>query len=99
MSHNHGRKNAMTKAIAHNFHVPLPDTTYQRLKIAAKRQKRPATQVVKQAIDYWLDEQERLILHEQIAEYAAHTAGNADDLDETLEAAAMEHLTISEKKR
>jgi predicted DNA-binding protein len=89
----------MTKAIAHNFHVPLPDSTYQRLKVAAKRQKRPATQVVKQAIDYWLDEQERLILHEQIAEYATHTAGSADDLDETLETAALENLTISEKKR
>ena len=92
-------KGAMKKAIAHNFHVPLPDTTYRRLKVAAKRQKRPATQVVKQAIDYWLDEQERLILHEQIAEYAAHTAGNADDLDEALEAAALEHLTMSVKKR
>ena len=33
-------------------------------------------------LQYWLDEQEKLMLHEEIAHYAAEAAGTADDLDE-----------------
>jgi predicted DNA-binding protein len=75
-----------------NFHVPLPDNTYSRLKSQAQRQHKPATQLVKQAVEYWLDEQERLALHEEIADYAAATAGTGDDLDESLEAAGIDIL-------
>lgn len=77
---------------AHNFHVPLPGPVYRRLKATAARQRRPATQLVKQAVEYWLDEQERLAVHEEIAEYAAAVAGSANDFDPVLEAAAVEFL-------
>ena len=81
---------------AHNFHVPLPTDVYDRLKSEAERQHKPATQLVKQAVEYWLGEQERLALHEEIALYAAETAGTCDDLDEPLEAAAVDYLNDSE---
>lgn len=79
-----------------NFHVPLPTGIYRRLKSEAERQRKPATQLVKQAVEYWLEEQEKLMLHEEIARYAAETAGTVDDLDERLEMASLEHLSDSE---
>jgi hypothetical protein len=39
----------------------------------------------------------RLKLHEDIATYAVESAGSADDLDETCETAALEHLRNTEK--
>jgi predicted DNA-binding protein len=85
--------------ISHNFHLPLPEPVYQRLKTAAKKQHKPATQLAKQALEQWLDEQERLTVHEEIASYAAAMAGTTDDLDGTLEDAALEHLESTESER
>ena len=79
-----------------NFHVPLSETIYSRLRDLAQRQHRPATQLAKQAVEYWLEEQERLAVHEEIAAYAAQNAGSDDDLDEELEAATLEHLDDTE---
>ena len=86
----------MKAATQHNFHVPLPASVYQRLRSEAERQHKPATQLVKQAVEYWLAEQEKLALHEEIARYALETAGTADDLDEPLEAVGIEHLNDQE---
>lgn len=81
-----------TVAATRNFHVPLPEQVYTRLRDLAQRQHRPATQLAKQAVEYWLEEQERLAVHEEIAVYAAQQAGSSDDLDEELLAATLEHL-------
>jgi len=86
----------MKTAAAHNFHVPLPAGVYNRLRSEAERQHKPATQLVKQVVEYWLEEQEKLALHEEIASYAAEVAGASDDLDELMEAASLEHLSNSE---
>ena len=94
MSYNHGMKTDIKSP--HNFHLPLPEPVYQRLKSAAKKQHKPATQLAKQALEQWLDEQERLTVHEEIAAYAASVAGTAFDLDEAFEAASLEHLAESE---
>lgn len=88
----------MKSAAAHNFHVPLPAVVYSRLRSEAERQHKPATQLVKQAVEYWLAEQEKLALHEEIARYAAETAGSCDDLDEQLEVAGVEYLDNSGKQ-
>jgi len=88
----------MKTAAAHNFHVPLPSGVYSRLRSEAERQHKPATQLVKQAVEYWLEEQEKLALHEEIARYATEIAGTRDDLDEQLEGAGVEHLNNSEKQ-
>ena len=88
----------MKTAAAHNFHVPLPTAVYSRLRSEAERQHKPATQLVKQAVEYWLEEQEKLSLHEEIARYAAEMAGTCDDLDEQLGDAGVELLNNSEKQ-
>ena len=86
----------MKTAATHNFHVPLPEPVYTRLRELAQRQHRPATQLAKQAVEYWLEEQERLAVHEEIAAYATQQAGSVDDLDEELESASLEHFDDSE---
>jgi len=73
-----------------NFHVPLPDPLYRRLRDAAKRTSQPATTLARYAIDHWLRQQQRSMVREAIATYAAAVAGTRDDLDEALESAALE---------
>lgn len=87
----------MKAATTHNFHIPLPEQLYTRLREVAKRRHRPATQMAKQAVEYWLEEQEKLALHEEIAGYAAHAAGSFEDLDSQLEEASLEHLDDREQ--
>ena len=80
-----------------NFHVPLPDETYDHLRAAAERSKVPATAIAREAIDWWLREQERKARHAAIASYAAEMAGTPLDFDAEMEAAASEHLIRSGK--
>jgi len=75
-----------------NFHVPLPDATYDHLRAAAKRSKVPATALAREAIEFWLRQQLRKARHDAIAGYAADMAGTPLDLDEELENAGVEHL-------
>lgn len=83
-----------------NFHLPLPDDTYEHLRAAAERSKVPATAIAREAIDFWLQQQLRKARHDAIAAYAAQTAGTDLDLDAKLEAAGIEHLltTVRESK-
>ena len=81
-----------------NFHLPLPDDTYEHLKAAAARSKVPATTLAREAIDFWLRQQLRQARHDAIAAYAAEAAGTVFDLDAELEAAGIEHLTGMHRK-
>ena len=80
-----------------NFHVPLPDETYDRLRIAAERSKVPATNLAREAIEFWLRQQSRKARHNEIAAFAAEAAGTSLDLDDELEAAGIEHLVTTSK--
>ena len=80
-----------------NFHVPLPDETYDHLRAAAERSKVPATALAREAIDFWLRQQFRKARREAITAYAAEAAGTALDLDADLEAAGVEHLISTGK--
>jgi hypothetical protein len=80
-----------------NFHVPLPDATYNRLRDAAERSGIPATTLAREAIDLWLRQQQRKVRHEAIAAFAAEFAGTSLDLDRDLEAAGVEHLLKTAK--
>ncbi len=75
-----------------NFHLPLPDDTYEHLRSAAERAKVPATAIAREAIDFWLRQQLRKERHDAIAAYAAEMAGTSLDLDASLEAAGIDHL-------
>ena len=75
-----------------NFHVPLPADVYAKLREAAERHRRPATELAREAIAAWLEQRRRETLHRTIAEYAEQCAGTEADLDRGLEAAGVEHL-------
>ena len=75
-----------------NFHLPLPDETYDRLKIAAERCNVPATVLAREAIDFWLRQQLRKARHDAISAFAAEAAGTPLDLDDELETAGVEQL-------
>jgi predicted DNA-binding protein len=82
----------------HNFHVPLPDELYKRLREEAERSDQPATVLARDAIETWLRDREKLALHDAIAEYATRHGGTAVDIDEELEEASVEHLVAEEEK-
>jgi hypothetical protein len=73
-----------------NFHLPLPEPTYRRLRDAAERTNQPATTLARYAIEAWLRQHRRAMVREDIARFAAETAGSREDLDEALEAASLE---------
>jgi len=79
----------MGKALR-NFHLPPPEPLYRRLRDAAERINQPATTVARHAIETWLRQHRKAMVREAIAVYAANVAGTRDDLDETLESAAIE---------
>ncbi len=80
-----------------NFHVPLPEETYNHLRAEAERAHVPATALAREAIDAWLQQQMRKARHEAIAAYAAEMAGTNLDLDAGLEATGIEHLVKTGK--
>jgi len=88
-------KRAM-KGKPRNFHVPLPDDLYGRLKEESRRREVPATQMVREAIEVWLDEAEREALRREISAYAREMAGTEADLDDELQEAGLEHLDDEE---
>jgi predicted transcriptional regulator len=77
-----------------NFHLPLPEPLYRRLRDVADRANRPATAVARHAIESWLRQQRRAAVREAIAAYAAGAAGSRDDLDPDLETASLEVLRL-----
>jgi hypothetical protein len=95
MSFHHGKLCGI--AALRNFHLPLPEPTYRRLREAAELARQPATVVARYAIEAWLRDRRRAAVHEAIAEYAIKMAGTGADLDPELEAASLE--TWGKRKR
>ncbi|MBI4606514.1 MAG: hypothetical protein HY721_31500 [Planctomycetes bacterium] len=73
-----------------NFHLPLPDGLYSELRAEAKRSKRPATELARQGIAFWLKQRKKVRLDEELARYVAAHAGTEADLDAAFEAAGIE---------
>jgi hypothetical protein len=82
-----------------NFHLPLPEPTYTRLRAEAERAHVPATALAREAIDSWLKSQVRKARHDAIAAYATKMAGTDLDLDCELESAGISHLVKASRKR
>jgi hypothetical protein len=72
-----------------NFHVPLPESLYKRLKKEADERSIPATQLARKAIESWLKAKERIRVAEDIQAYAVAAAGTEADLDPEMESAAL----------
>ncbi len=75
-----------------NFHLPLPEHTYDELRAEAERVQRPATTVAREAISVWLRVRKKVTTRKAVMEYAADMAGTSFDLDPSLESAAIEEL-------
>jgi len=96
MPSRYGMIHGMAKSLR-NFHLPLPEPLYQRLRDAADLTNQPATTVARYAIETWLRQHRKAVVREAIAAYAASVAGTRDDLDEALESAALEALKETRK--
>lgn len=81
-----------------NFHVPLPEDLYRRLRKEAARLGLPATELAREAIRAALKQRQRDALREAITRYARESAGTRDDLDANLESAAIEHLLARSRR-
>lgn len=79
-----------------NFHLPLPEQTYDELRTEAERLRVPATSLARQALQEWLRAKKKLATRQAIAAYASEMAGTELDLDPRLEATALEFLLESE---
>ena len=82
-----------------NFHLPLPEETYIRLRAESERTRLPATTLAREAIDAWLRLQSRLARHAAITAFAEEAAGTSLDLDADLESAGIERLLQADKGR
>jgi len=82
-----------------NFHIPLSDETYSALRKAAEETNIPATQIARDALDYWLKEQKKGSVQREIAQYAKSFAKTKFDLDDDLEEAGIQHLLSSGRKK
>jgi predicted transcriptional regulator len=87
----------MKRATLGNFHVPLPEKLYRRVREEADRSKLPATEMAGDAIENRLEQRRKAALHEAIAAYAGRHAGTPVDLDEALEAASIDFLRTLEE--
>jgi len=81
-----------------NFHLPLPDGTYEELRAEAERAQLPATAIAREAISDWLRARKKMERRKAIMAYAASMAGTAFDLDSVLESAGIEELLRSSRE-
>jgi hypothetical protein len=82
-----------------NFHVPLPEDVYLRLRKEAARSSIPATELAREAIRAALKSRQRDALRDSISRYALQVAGTTDDLDEALESASVDDLLARGARR
>ena len=81
-----------------NFHLPLPERTYDELRAEAERAQLPATTVAREAISSWLRARKKTARRQAVMEYATRMAGTRFDLDPILEAAAIEELIRTDQE-
>lgn len=82
----------MEHPLSRNFHIPLPDELYQALRLEAEKRRRPATVLVREVLEGWIERLRAEALHSEITSYAAKRAGSSVDIDGELEAAGIESL-------
>jgi hypothetical protein len=80
------------KAATKNFHLPLAPSVYRALHLEASRQKRPASQVARDAIVWSLAEARRRRIDSELKRYVEENAGSAADRDPILEALSRDVL-------
>jgi predicted transcriptional regulator len=75
--------------IMRTFHLPLPPELHDALKAEASASQRPATELVRQALESWLLARRKQRLAAELQAYAEAMAGTELDLDPELEQAGI----------
>ncbi len=78
------------------FHLPLPPPLHDELRAEAQAASRPATEIVREALERWLAQRRRERLAEEIRAYAEAVGGSVQDLDPALEEAGLATLRSAE---
>ena len=78
------------------FHLPLPEELHEALRQEATAERRPATEVVRDALVRWIHERRHLRVADEIERFAIAEAGSGLDLDPDLEDVGIEHLLAGE---
>lgn len=74
------------------FHLPLPDDLHDELRREATADRRPATELARDALTGWLQARRRERVADEIRRFALAEAGSDLDLDADLERAGVDHL-------
>lgn len=80
------------------FHLPLPDDLHDALRREATADRRPATELVRDALAGWLQARHRERVADDIHRFALAEAGSDFDLDPDLERAGVEHLLAGDSR-
>lgn len=88
-----------TKTENRNFHLPVQPDLYDALLAEARRAGRPATEVAREALRYWIEMRRRLETERFLQAYIDAVAGTPQDLDPELEAAGLESLRGRPRRR
>ena len=75
----------------------MSEELYKQLRAEAERSQQSATALARYAIAWWLQQRQKAALDESIRAYAAQGAGTPADVDQALEAAAVDHLLDEEE--
>lgn len=78
------------------FHVPLSAELHAALKAEAQSSKRPATELVREALSTWLEERRRQRIADEILAYAQAEAEGPQGHDYEIEDAGIEHLLAAD---
>ncbi len=87
---------ATSGGILRTFHLPLSDELHDALREEATAERRPATEVVRDALSGWLQARRRQRIADEIERFAMAEAGTELDLDPDIEGVAVDHLIASD---
>jgi predicted transcriptional regulator len=74
------------------FHLPMTDELHEALREEARAERRPATEILRDALTGWIEARRRQRIAEEIERFARAEAGTGLDLDVDLEAAGIDSL-------
>jgi len=87
------------ESIMHTIHIPMPDHLHQALKAEASLTRRPASEIIREALVCWLESVRKRRVADQIRLFAEEVGGSSLDLDQDMERAGIELLHDETEKR
>ena len=88
---------ATAGGLVRTFHLPLPDELHDALREEATAERRPATEIVRDALSGWIQARKRQRLADEIERFALAEAGTGMVLDADIAEAGIESLFAVER--